>query len=560
MKIFNTLATAFDNFDSTVRSYLARTFGDLGENYSSSQIFGVIFDGIKGVMQNVMFYIEDAFTEQNIFTATRKRSFYSLAKLSGYEPYYGSAATGTLLVSTYINNLLPTEQTTKVYIRNHSMIMNENTGVTYTIMLPTDDYVVDISKPLMKHSLKIVQGVWTTAQYQATGDLYETFQISTASLYDKQYMTVKVNGEKYTQAACLYDMTENSKEYLVSSGFDGVFEISFGNGVHGKVLNDGDTVTVEFISHDGSNGNIITVGSEKFTMQSACYNAAGNTISAADYMTFAIDAPVTGGTDADTTDLVKSMIGYNSRSLVIASEDNFKQFLKRFSFIGKSSITTDAASMTVTARCLTNVVDSLTNPADYLDIDEADLLLTESQKNMIATSIKNSNKVFTGIQFNFEDPVIRKYCAICYVKLKEAYSRDAAKTNIQNAIAQYFIDLPENTMFIPKSDIIKACLDADDNIESFDLDFISDLNETAYYNGLYYKYQRRLINGVYKYVPVKTMYDDTNTAGLDAYGNIQLDSTVELPLLHGGFNYYPNKSDNDKDDAIRMETLQILFI
>ena len=560
MKLFNVIDTTFENFDSTVRNYLSKTFDDLGLNYTSSQIFGVVFDGMKGIMQNVMFYLEDAMTEQNIFTATRKRSFYSLAKLSGYEPYYGSAATGTLIVTSFVNNLTPSDRTTKVFIRNHSLLMNDTTGVSYTLILPSDDYVIDISKPLMKHYLKIAQGVWTSAHFQAKGDLYETFQVTSAALHDKQYIKVTVNGEEYSQAACLYDMVENSKEYLISSGFDGQFEISFGNGVHGKPVEKGDTVVVEFLTHDGSNGNIISPGSEKFRMMSPCYNVAGNAIAADDYMAFSLDEPVTGGTDADSIDLVKSMIGYNSRSLVLASEDNFKQFLKRFSFIGRTSIYTEPSSMTVTAGCLTNVIDKLQDLDDYLDIDEQDLLLTDEQKNMISLAIANSNKVFAGIKFKFLDPVIRKYSAICYVKLKEAYARDVAKMNIRNAIAKYFINLPENTTFIPKSDIIKACLDEDNNIESFDIDFISSLNEQAYYDGWYYKYQKRLINGVYKYVPIKTIYDSYSVAGLDDYGNIKLDSTVEIPLLHGGFNYYPNKAEQDKSDSIRMESLQILFI
>lgn len=559
MRLFKVLETTFDNFDKTVRNYLSKTFGDLGQNYSSSQIFGVIFDGIKGIMQNVMFYIEDAFTEQNIFTATRKRSFYSLAKLSGYEPYYGSAATGTLVISPYPNNFT-TDSTSKIFIRNHSLFMNTVTGVSYTLMLPSDDYVIDISKTLTKHYLKIVQGVWKTTSFQATGDIYETFQITSAALYDKQYMKVTVNGEEYTQAACLYDMSENSKEYLVSSGFDGVFEISFGNGVHGRATEEGDNVIVEFITHDGLNGNITSVGNEKIQMMSACYNVAGDTISADDYITFSLDAPVTGGTDADSIDLVKSMIGYNSRSLVLASEDNFKQFLKRFSFIGRTTIYTEPSSMTVIAGCIKNTTDLLNDSLDYLDLDEKDFLLSDDQKNMILSSITNSNKVFGGIKFKFSDPVIRKFAGICYVKLKESSARGAAETNIKNAIAEYFINLPENTTFIPKSDIIKECLDADSNIEAFDIDFISNLNEQAYYDGYYNKYQRRNINGVYKYIPIKTIYDNYNTPGLDAYGNIQLDSTIEIPLLHGGFSFYPNKDTKDKKESIRVETLQILFI
>ena len=63
MKLFSIMETAFSNFDNTVRTYLQKTFNDLGLNYTHNQIFGVIFDGMKGIMQNLMFYIEDAFTE-----------------------------------------------------------------------------------------------------------------------------------------------------------------------------------------------------------------------------------------------------------------------------------------------------------------------------------------------------------------------------------------------------------------------------------------------------------------------------------------------------------------
>ena len=103
------------------------------------------------------------------------------------------------------------------------------------------------------------------------------------------------------------------------------------------------------------------------------------------------------------------------------------------------------------------------------------------------------------------------------------------------------MSLPENTQFIPKSDIINRVIEADSNIESFDFDFISELNENAYNDGYYIEYKQRIINGVYKYIPIKTIYDKTNTPGLDQIGNIQLNSKLQIPLLHGDFYYYPNK-------------------
>ena len=134
MKLFKQIETKFDSFDMTVRSYLSKVFGNLGMQYSHTQIFGVIFDGIKGIMQNVMFYIEDAFTEQNVKTASRRDSIFSLAKISGFEPEYGHAAAGVVTASLHISNGLNTS-VSNIYINNHTLLLNENTGISYSIIL-----------------------------------------------------------------------------------------------------------------------------------------------------------------------------------------------------------------------------------------------------------------------------------------------------------------------------------------------------------------------------------------------------------------------------------------
>ena len=74
MRIFDILETSYSNFTETMTNFLNKTFGGLGQAYGPSSIFGALLEGIKGVMQNMMFYIEDAMTEQNIFTAVRKKS------------------------------------------------------------------------------------------------------------------------------------------------------------------------------------------------------------------------------------------------------------------------------------------------------------------------------------------------------------------------------------------------------------------------------------------------------------------------------------------------------
>ena len=560
MKLFKIIQTSFNNFDSSVRDYLSKTFGNLGLDYTHNQIFGVIFDGIKGVMQNVMFYIEDAFTEQNIYTATRKKSFYSLAKISGYEPYYGSAATGNIIINTFVTNDNVGNGTSKLFLQNGSIIKNKETGYNYTVMLPSDSYVFDLSKPLVQHNLKIVQGIWSEGNFTGIGYNFETFSAETNDLFDKNYLEVYVNGEKFEQAACVYDMTENSKQFVCNVGFDNTCCIMFGNEIFGYRIHEGDSIKIRFIVHAGEEGNIINISSPDWTIVSPLYNSYGNPLSADNYLNIKLATPVSGGTHSDSLKLVQDMIGYNSRSLVLANENNFKQFLKRFSFIGQTSIISEPNSLTIVASCLRNKTNEITEPEEYLELESKDLLITDREKEMVITALSNSNNTFTGMSFEFQDPIICKFAMICYVKIASTYNKELTKTKIRNAVALYFMGLPENTQFISKSDIINTVTDADSNIESFDFDFISELNENAYRDGYYIEYKQRIINGVYKHIPTKIIYDKANTPGIDQMGNIQLTSKLQIPLLHGEFYYYPNKESNDKSTIIKTESIQVMFI
>jgi hypothetical protein len=553
------MQTNFNSFDSTVKAYLAKALNSLGIEYTHSQIFGVIFNGIKGIFQNAMFYIEDALTEQNIYTATRKKSVYSLARISGYEPYYGSAAVGTVLGTVVINNGLDTAST-KIYIQNKTQLVNKDTGLKYSIILPTDYYIFDVAKPLVNHEFKIVEGSFSSAYYTAKGESLETFNVTIQDEFDKEYIDVYVDGEKWSSAACLYDMTEDSEEYVVTCGFDSSIEILFGNGVHGKKLIEGQNIQVNYLRHHGSLGNVSTDNTASFEFDSNCYDGFGSSVDANQYITFTNNNAVTGGNNSDSIANVRKMIGYSSRNLVYSTEDNFKLLLRRFSFIGQSSVWSEPNSLAVTISCLSNKKESVQSPEQYFELNDSDLLLTEYQKTMVTSSINNSKKIFAGLSVVFKDPIIRKYAGICYVKANSEYSKETIKTQIKNAIANYFMDLDENVQFIAKSDIVKTVIDTVDNIDSFDIHILSAADEEAYYKGYYYKYELKFINGTYEYVPVKYIYESDKHPGLDDYGNISLTSNLEIPLFHGNFKYYPNKSEYDYKTSLTIDTLQFFFI
>lgn len=561
MKLFSVIETSYDKFDKTVQNYLSKAFNSLGLDYKYSEIFNLIFTGVKGAIQNAMFYIEDAFTEQNVFRASRKTSVYSLARLSGYEASYGTTANGSIVLQSKNTNIDPL--ISKIYIYNNSTVYNKNNGLNYLIQIPTNYYIIDLKKPLLSHEFKIVQGSIDTYNFVAKGNILEKFIVNVTDLFDKNYITVKVNGVEWTQQSCLYDMNNDANEYVVNIGYENSFDIMFGNGSHGKILSPGSQITVSFLKHGGTNGNIEHINDGTFVITNGCYDTYGNKIDINKYVNIYNRNYITGGTNSDSIKFIKETIGMNSRSLVLASEDNFKLFFKRFSFIGYVNCWSENNSMIVTATCLSNLKNKITNYNDYYKLSKYDILLSNKEKQMVVTTLNNSKKSFAGVTLNFNDPIIRKFAFICYIKTNNIYSKEKIKNNIEIELAKYFINNLIDTKFIAKSDIIKHCLDNIEDIVSIDIDIISELAEECYKNNYYEKYELIYVNGSYKYVTKKVIYEESSIPGLDYYGNISLDSKLEIPILQGGFNYYPDKNNSLKTknlNSIKTEPVQVIFI
>lgn len=554
MRIFDVLSTTYEKFDTTIQAFLNKVFGGLGQAYSSSNLFGAIFTGIKGVMQNIMFYIEDAMTEQNIFTATRKKSVYSLAKISGYEPWYGSAATGTILLTDKVTNGLP-NGTSKIVIENGTSIVEENTGVLYVISLPTDSLSIDISKPLVTHEVKIIQGKWQNSSYTATGDPLESIEVTVDGLYDKDFIEVYVNGEKWDIGSCLYDLTQNEKRCVVNGGFEGDFYIMFGDGMYGQKLNEGDQVTIQYIAHNGSTGNISPSKNTSIKFFSNLKDSYGNSINGNDYISCVLNNYISGGTDADSISMIRSITGSNSRSLVIASKDSFSLFLKRFSFIGQFSLLTHKDSLDIDCIAFSNFNDYITTPYEYYGLTPSQMILKDSQKEMVLSALSNSDKTFAGVKLNMLDPTIRKYAMVCYLKVPTSYTKESIKILIRQYIAQYFIELKnEDMQFIAKSDIIKTITTQLPTLTSFDFDFISEDDEQAKVKGYWYKKTLVKTNTGYSYTSIREIYDKTNKIGLDDIGNIRLNSKFEMPIIHS-INL-PSSATN----SIKMDPIEFYFL
>ncbi len=559
MKLFSLTETAFENFDNAVNSYFNKIFSGLGIQFSDNTIFKVIFSGLKGIMQNIMLYIEDAFTEQNIETAVRKKSIYSLAKISGYEPYYGSAATG-ILIATIISNTNNSSEIRKIYIPNHAVIFNSDSGQNYVLYLQSDRYVFDITKPLTNYEFRIIQGSYRVSNNTVQGYALETIHLNINGMFDKNYIKVYVNNVEWQQVSNLYDMTEYGREYILSIGFENEIDITFGNNIYGKIPDPGSTVSIEYIIHNGTAGNISNIHNTNFGFITKGSDFYGNQIDLNQYIRLSLDNYISGGTNSETLADVKQMIGYNSRSNVLASIDNYRLFLKRFSFIGNFNIWSENNSNILCINAINNTLNNATSMSDLTNIDERELLLTNLQKQDILTILENSNNTFAGISIKFVDPILYKYAIICYVKIDDKYYRDLVENDIETSIMNFFSTKTFNVTFISKSDIINEILNNSDHIKSLDIEIISHKNEEAFKNKYYYKYETIINNNQVYYNLKKYNYETDLNLGLDEMGNIKVDNNLYLPLLSGNVIYFPDKESEINLVENTLNAVNIVFL
>ena len=180
---------------------------------------------------------------------------------------------------------------------------------------------------------------------------------------------------------------------------------------------------------------------------------------------------------------------------------------------------------------------------------------------MVINTLANSNRTLAGFSIEFVTPVFRKYALICYVKTKNKFNREKATQIINETLTNYFINLSYDVKFIAKSTLISLITNADEDeiIESIDIDIISEYNENAYANDEYVEYYEDMDANDLNSSTVK-QYDSDTTLGLDQFGNISLNTTIEIPRLCGGFKYYVDKNDKLHKDAVTVKAIDIVFI
>ena len=498
MKLFSLIQLRYDQFENAIRNALSKALGSENVPFSNSNIFGQLINVVSSATQNILSYIEDGITEQNKFTASRKRSLYNLAAISGYHPSLGTATSALVRVSFKPNNL----KSLSVVLKNHTTIVCDQNGLTYNIILPQEAIVLSPNYDNISKYLSIVEGRFEEQSFIVNGGQLYTETILFNGDADLDYLEVYVNNEKWERMPSLYDMEPEAKQYSVRTSLDKGFDLIFGDTQNGKELKEGDVIRVSYLLHSGEYGNIDSSKPVSFEFSQNLTDISGEEIDGNEMFIIKLQAQenVNSGTFSEDINKVREMIGLNSRSLVLADAKNYKQFFNKFSFVGYNRTWSERGSLIINSLIIKNYKTNLQNGKDYFKLNESDFILSDTQKQSIINNITNSGQQLAGAVINIFDPEIAKYAMYIYIKLKsDSYDTDYISNQIRTLIGD-FMSNEINDIFIPKSDITKLIKDNIEAVDGVDVYFLSQLNEQALMN---HSYEEK----TYQYNPSTGTYD-----------------------------------------------------
>ena len=371
------------SFDYTSRDYLSirqdlldRASAVLPEwsNRNSSD-FGMVFVDLWAYMGDILhYYVDRAAAETYIGTANNKSSILALANLFDYRPAYQTASTGTVTLAA----TNPTHSDTITIPINTGFIASatDNLPVVYftttasASMGPSvSSVVVQVGEGIYEESESPVQTV--TRNTYSNGTSGQRFNLrytgvitSTVSVFAAEGPTVSGSPSliQYFYTSDLSSATSTDKVFTVEIASDGVAQITFGNGINGKIPENTAEITVSYRRGQGAVGNIGTGRITAFD--------AGSSVSGA-YI--ASSSSTSGGTDSESLESMKTNIPlmFRTQDRAVSLQD-FKDLALRIPQVVKSTCTVSGTNVTVygvpyQADYLTTTATSLTIPSYVKD-------------------------------------------------------------------------------------------------------------------------------------------------------------------------------------------------
>lgn len=150
---------------------------------------------------------------------------------------------------------------------------------------------------------------------------------------EQYFLNIYVNNEPWTIVPHLEDLSYNQKGVVVRSGITSGIDVFFGNGVYGKIPDEGAVILVEYIVSDGIGGNLdmdyVNNTSDAWRFTSQALLEDNSEVSINDNFSLRLQTDIIFGAQSEDITMTQLLAPHASRAMVLANETNYKYFLMR---------------------------------------------------------------------------------------------------------------------------------------------------------------------------------------------------------------------------------------
>ena len=272
----------FDQVKSTLQEYLKSNSNFTDYDFEGSNLATIL--DVLAYNTYITSYNANMITnEVFIDTATLRKNIVSLARNIGYVPRPRQAARATVSFTVDTSGVQPSPATLTLKKGPVAASAATFAGQSFVFSILNDITVPIRNGVATFNDVEVYEGTLLTQTYTYSARIPNQKFILPNAGVDTDLITVLVNPTeasatetKYNSQDSLFDVKSESKVYFLQEIEDERYEIFFGDGIFGKALEDGNFITINYITSHGDAANGVSsfnfAGKLEHTRSGSTYN------------------------------------------------------------------------------------------------------------------------------------------------------------------------------------------------------------------------------------------------------------------------------------------------
>lgn len=307
MRPSNLTTLDFVEIRESIKSYM-RTRPEFTDYDFDGSTLSYLLDVLAYNTYYSAFNANMALNEVFLETATLRDNIVSIARMLNYLPRSAKAAWGCVTLQIQTDLLVTGNFPTHVTLKKGQVATGNinNEGYTFSILADKIAEVDKLTGIATIGPFKVYEGNLLTYIYTVDTTIDQKFIIPNENVdIDTLQVYVKPNAQsttvdRYSLVTNITTVDSTARSFFVSEYEDRRYEITFGDGVIGKALEDGNVVILEYIKTNGVEGNNI----KKMKFSGQVYDIDNNEISPSK-ITFSLNGKTQLGDKPETIKSIK---------------------------------------------------------------------------------------------------------------------------------------------------------------------------------------------------------------------------------------------------------------